>query len=56
MLDLTNPACTRGRMIDRGSKLRLDELKRHASDLAEAEEIASPPMTRLSGKGWKLLA
>ena len=42
MLDFVNPACTGRGMIDCRCELRLDELKRHPSDLAEAGEIASP--------------
>ena len=42
MLDFMDPACTRRRMIDGACELRLDELQRHAIDLAEVEKIASP--------------
>jgi len=41
MLDFMNPACTRRRVIDCGCELRLDEVQRHATDLAEGQEIAS---------------
>ena len=42
MLDFVDPPRTRRRVIDYRCELRLDELKRHPSDLAEAGEIASP--------------
>ena len=48
MFDFVDPACTRRRMIDCSCELRVDELQRHASDLSEAEEIATPLMARLN--------
>jgi hypothetical protein len=42
MLDVMYPTSTGRRVINRGSELRLDELKRHKTGLAEAAEIASP--------------
>src|SRR5262249_53892806 len=44
VLDLVNPAGTRGRTIDCSCELRLDELKKHGTDLAEAKEIAESPL------------
>jgi len=48
MLYFVDPARTRRRMIDCGCELQLDELERHESHLAGAEEIASPPAVIIS--------
>ena len=42
IFNFMDPACSRRGMIDGRCELRLDELERHASHLAEAQEIGSP--------------
>jgi len=41
VFDFVNPACARRGMIDCRCELRLDELERHESHLADAQEIGS---------------
>src|ERR1043165_3427520 len=42
VLDFMDPSSTRWRFVDCGCELRLDELQRHATGLAETPGIASP--------------
>jgi hypothetical protein len=49
IFNFMDPACSRRGMIDGRCELRLDELERHASHLAEAQEIGSPACNGAAG-------